>query len=153
MWLCRTIARSPALSSGMTDGEKIQRSVQVAFPQREVRRGDGRREPAVERLGQSQGLVHRVPAELDRDLVQPQLARVEEPQHLDPAEALLAELAKLRRAVLTQVPGVIGLLGAGWRQRQQVWRGDEGDAARRQHRLEVLENGAGVLYVLDRLQE
>src|SRR6185436_2690221 len=65
----------------------------------------------------------------------------------------LAKPAELVRAVLVNVPGVVGLLRARRRQGQQVGRRDVGDPARAEHRLEVLEDRAGVLDVLDRLQE
>src|SRR3954451_1483970 len=137
MWECRTIARSPALpSGGMADGEKIQGSVEVAFAQLEVRGSDRRGKAVIEGLGQAQGLVHAVPAELDRDLVGAQLAGVEEAEQLDPVEVRLAELAELGGTVLVHVPGVVGLLRAGRRQGQKVRGGDVGDPARNEHRLE-----------------
>src|SRR6478609_4577858 len=107
----RMIARSPALSSGdMTDGEEVQRPVEVALLQLEVRGGDRGREAIVERLGQAQRLVDPVPAEPDRDLVRAQLAGVEEAEQLDPGEVGGAKLAELGGAVLAHVPGVVGLL-------------------------------------------
>src|SRR4051812_41412779 len=146
MWEWRTIARSPALSSGgMTDGEEVQGAVEVALLKLEIRGGDCGREAIVERLGQVQRLMDTIPAELDRELVDAQLASVKEAEHLDPGEVGRAEIAELGGAVLAHVPGVVGLLGSRRRQRQQVGRGDVGDAARRQHRLEVLEDRPGVL--------
>src|ERR1044072_8156157 len=150
MWLWRTIARSPADSSAMADGEKVQCSVEVLPREPEVRRGDGRSEAVIEGLCQPQRFVHVIPAKLDYDLVGAQLAGVEETEHLKPVEVGLTKLAELGGAVLAHVPGVVGLLGTGRRQRQQVRRGDVSDSARRQHRLEVLEDRAGVLHVLDR---
>src|SRR6187551_1836912 len=107
MWECRTIARSPALASAMADGEKVQRPVEIALAEPEVGGGDRRGKAVVERLGQAQPLVHAVPAQADRDLVDAQLAGVEEAQHLDPLEVRLAEVAELRHAVLAQVPRVV----------------------------------------------
>src|SRR6188472_1691548 len=133
MWEWRTIARSPALSSGgMADGEEVQGPVEVPLPQLEIRGGDRGREAIVERLGQAQRLVDAVPTELDRELVGAQLASVEEAEHLDPGEVGLAEIAELGGAVLAHVPGVVGLLRPRRRQGQQVRRGDVGDAARGQ---------------------
>src|SRR6478735_2698377 len=96
---CRTIARSPTVSSAMADGEEVQRPVQAALAQGEVRGGDRRGEVVVEGLGQTQRLVDTVPAQLDRDLVCAQLAGVEEPEQLDPVEMVLADRPELRRPV------------------------------------------------------
>src|SRR5215218_7892273 len=132
---CRTIARSPALplrlapligSSLAANGYEIQRRVEVPFPESEVGGGDRRREAVVEPLGQAEALVDAVPAELDRELVDSQLAGVVEAVELDAGEVVLAEAAELGGAVLVDVPGVVGLLGAGRRQRQQVRGRDEG---------------------------
>src|SRR3954462_14538526 len=129
MWEWRTIARSPALSSGgMTDGEEVQGPVEIALLQLEIRGGDRGREAVVEGLGQVQRLVDPVPAQLDRELVGTQLASVEEAEHLDPGKVGRAEIAELGGAVLAHVPGVVGLLGPGRRQRQQVGSGDVGNA-------------------------
>ena len=57
----------------------------------------------------------------------------------------LAERPELLGPVLVDVPGVVGLLRPGRRQGQQVRRRDVGDAARLEHRLEVLEDRARVL--------
>ena len=94
-----------------------------------------------------------VPAQLQGDLVGAQPAGVEEAEQLHPLEALLAEGAELPGPVLAQVPRVVGLLGAGRRQGEQVRGGDVGDPAGGQHRLEALEDRARVADVLDRLQE
>src|SRR4051794_9563127 len=124
---CRTIARSPALpprlapligSSLATDSDEVQCRVQVPFPESEVGGGDRRREAVVERLGQAEALVDRVPAEPDRELVQAQLAGVVEAVELDPGEVVLAETAELGGAVLVHVPGVVGLLRPRGRQGQ-----------------------------------
>src|SRR3954454_9006131 len=155
MWLWRTIARSPTPSpSGDTaDGEEVEGAVEAPFAQAEVGGGDRRGEAVVEGLGQAEALVDRVPAEPDRQLVDAQLAGVEEAEQLDRVEVRLAERPELLGSVLLHVPGVVRLLRSGRRQRQQVRRRDVGDAALRQHRLEVLEDRAGILDVLDRLQE
>src|SRR5258707_15140616 len=145
MWLCKTIARSPALSSGMADSDEVQCPVEVDLPELEVRGGDRRGEAVVEGLGQMQRLVDAVPAQIDRDFLRPQLAGVEETAQLDLLEMRLAERSELRRPVLAHVPRVVGLLGAGRSQRQQVRRRDIDSAAGRQHRLEVLEDRGGVL--------
>src|SRR5215218_5700945 len=139
--------------SRMANGEEIQCSVEILFFQTEVRARDRGGEAVVEGLGQPQVLMDAVPAELDRQLVRAQLAGVKEAEHLDPAEVGLAELPELVGSILLHVPGVVRLLGAGGRQRQQVGGRDEGDAAGREHRLEVLEDRARILDVLDRLQE
>src|SRR5207253_1324370 len=70
--------RSPA------DGEEVQRAREVlALTQREVLLGDRRGEAVVERLGDAQRLVHRVPLEvLQREGVQAELARVVEAEDL-----------------------------------------------------------------------
>ena len=68
-------------------------------------------------------------------------------------EDALAQRPELLGAVLLHVPGVVRLLGARGRQREQVRRRDVGDAARPQHVAEVPQDGRGVLHVLDRLQE
>src|ERR1044072_3563838 len=120
MWECSTIARSPALSSDMTDGQEVQGPVEVLLLQAEIRGRDGGGEAAVEGLGQAQRLVGVVPAQLDRQLVGAQLADVEEAKQLDPGEVGLAEPAELVRAVLVHVPRIVRLLRTGWRQGEQV---------------------------------
>src|SRR6185295_9526943 len=154
MWEWRTIARSPALpSGGMADGEEVQGAVETALAQLEIRGGDRGGEAVVERPGQAETLVDRVPTELDRQLMGSQLAGMEEAEQLHFGEVRLAEPAELLRAVLVDVPRVVGLLGAQRRQGEQVRRRDVGDAAWRQHGPEVLEDRPRVLDVLDRLQE
>src|SRR5689334_12388606 len=108
MWEWRTIARSPALSSGdMADGEEIQCLVEVSLGELEVRSRDGRGEAVIEGLRQAEALVERIPAELDRDLVGTKLAGVMETEQLDLGEVTLAERAELGGAVLLDVPGVV----------------------------------------------
>src|SRR4051812_26190930 len=154
MWECRTMARSPALSSGaMADGDEVERAVQVALPEDEIGAVDRGREAVVKRSGEVKRLVEAIPAELQRQLVGPQLAGMEEAVDLDPGEVGLAELAELPGAVLAHVPGVVGLLGSGGSEGEQVRRRDIGDATGPEHRAEVLEDRAGVLDVLDCLQE
>src|SRR5918994_3753615 len=112
MWLCRTIARSPAvpLSGGTADGEEVQCLIQRGLLQGEIGGGDRRGEAVVEGPGQAEALVDGVPAELDRQLVGAQLAGVEEAEDLDPVEVRLAERPELLGPVLLHVPGVVRLL-------------------------------------------
>src|SRR6478752_4206743 len=161
MWEWRTIARSPAVSpagapdarSCMTDGDEVQRLAEARAAEAEVGGRDRRGEAVVEALGEAEALVDRVPSEPDRDLVDAQLAGVEEAEQLDPLEVRLAELAELLLAVLLDVPGVVGLLSPRRSQGEQVGGRDEDEAARPEQGLEVLEDRPGVLDVLDRLQE
>src|SRR3954453_3337333 len=105
MWECRTMARSPALSSGaMADSDEVERAVEVALPEGKVGAVDRGREAVIERLAQAQRLVGPVPTQLQRQLVDAQLAGVEEAVELDPREVGLAEPAKLGGAVLAHVP-------------------------------------------------
>src|SRR6476660_2011258 len=97
--------------------------------------------------------MQRVPARLDRKLVSPQLARVEQAMQLDAAEDGLAELAELLGPVLADVPGIAGALGSLRRQRKHVRSRHVSHAARAQERAEVLERCLGVLEVLDGLEE
>src|SRR5689334_6400966 len=129
MWLCRTRARSPTLwrrlmaptrSCVAADGEEVQRRVEVPFLQSEVGGRDRRREAVVEGFGQAEPFVHAVPAELDRQLVDAQLAGVEETEQLDLVEVVRAEGPELLGPVLVHVPGVARLLRPGRGQRQQV---------------------------------
>src|SRR5689334_11059078 len=109
MWVWRTTATRPGglTDSRATDGEEVERAVQVAAAQREVARRDRGREAVVERLRDPQARVDGVPAEtLDRDLVRAQPARVEQPEQLDGAELRFAERAELLGAVLVDVPRV-----------------------------------------------
>ena len=122
--------------------------------QGEVTGRDGGREAIVERLGDAQAGVHRVPARvLDRPLVQPQAAGVEEPEQVDRAEVALAQRPVLVRAVLAHVPRVARALGALGGEREDVGRGDVGDAGRADQLPHVGHHGVRVLDVLDRLQE
>src|SRR3954451_21394134 len=108
MWECRTMARSPALSSGdMADSDEVERAVEVALPEGKVGAVDRGREAVVEGFAQAQSLVDPVPAQLQRQLVDAQLAGVEEAVELDLGKVRLAELAKLGSAVLAHVPGVV----------------------------------------------
>src|ERR1700760_368895 len=154
MWECRTMARSPALSSGaMADSDEVERAVEVALPEGKVGAVDRGREAVVEGLAQAQRLVDTIPAQLQRQLVGAQLAGVEEAVDLSPREVRLAELAKLGGTVLVYVPGVVGLLRPGGSEGEQVGRGYVSDAARLEHRAKVLQDRSGILHVLDRLQE
>ncbi len=74
------------------DGDEVERLVEVglsSIAKREVRCGDRRRESVVERLRDSQALVDAIPAQIERDLMDPQLPRVEEAQDLDAGEVRL----------------------------------------------------------------
>jgi hypothetical protein len=86
----------------------------------------------------------------DRQLVRAQLARMEQPEHLDVREVRVQQRPELGGTVLVHVPRVAGALGAGRREREHVRRRDVGDVA---DSLEVLEQLARFLHVLDRLQE
>src|SRR6476619_1678637 len=105
----RTIARSPAMSlpgalpaarSCMADGDEVQRLLEALAAEAEVGGGDRRSEAVVEALGEPEALVDGVPAEPDRDLVDAQLAGVEEAEQLDPLEVRLAERPELLLPVL-----------------------------------------------------
>src|SRR6266540_3536118 len=127
---CRTIARSPT-SSGMADRQKIESLVEIAAPgDLEVRGGDGWDEPRVEGLRDPEGRVDAVPAEAQRHLMDPQLARMEDAQELDAREVGLEEGPVLGDRVLAQVPRVAGLLRPGRRKRAAVGRGHIGDGRR-----------------------
>src|ERR1700742_1223015 len=106
----RTIARSPTVPaadatpraadcSGPADGKEVERAVEVPAREAEVGGGDRGREAVVERPGQAEARVDRVPPEVERPAVDAQLARVEEAEQLDPAEVRGAELAELGRPV------------------------------------------------------
>ena len=100
----RQVAGGPPGALGarscMADGEEVQRPLEAPAAEAEVGGGDRRREAVVEALGEPEALVDRVPAEPDRDLVDAQLAGVEEAEQLDPLEVRLAELAELLLPVL-----------------------------------------------------
>src|SRR3954452_12367536 len=107
MWEWRTIARSPAVRSGITDRHEVQRPIEVAGPQAEVPGADRRDEAVVERLGEAERRVDAVPPEVDGELVGPQLASVEEAEQLDRREVRLQQLSVLAGVVLAQMPGVV----------------------------------------------
>src|SRR4051812_31253400 len=98
----------------MADGDEVQRPLQLLPAEPEVGNGDRRGEAVVEAPGQAEALVEGVPAELDRDLVDAQLAGVKQAEQLDPLEVGLAERAELLMPVLLDVPWVVGLL-CPWR--------------------------------------
>src|SRR4051812_40039524 len=106
MWEWRTIARSPAVRSGITDRDEVQRPIQVAVTQAEVPGADRRDEAVVERRGDAEGRVDAVPSEADGELVGPQLASVEQTEQLDACEMRPQQVAVLAGVVLAQVPGV-----------------------------------------------
>ena len=91
-----------------------------------------------------------VPARADGELVQAQLAGVEQAEQLDGGEVRLQQGAVLADVVLAQVPGVVGLLGARRRQGEAVGGGDVGD---RGDSRDPIEQPLGLVDVLDRLQE
>src|SRR5262245_51683818 len=105
MWEWRTIARSPTVRSAvkgtqlgrMADGEEVERAVEIALAQGEVRGRDRRGEAIVEGLGEAEARVDPVPAETQCQLVGAQLAGVEEAEQLDPREPALAKRPKLGR--------------------------------------------------------
>src|SRR5262245_28833478 len=99
MWEWRTIARSPVVSSCMADGDEVERLLERGVPEAEVGGRDRRCETVIEGLREAEALVDRVPAELDRDLVGTQPSGVEEAEHLDPVEVVLAEPPELLRPV------------------------------------------------------
>src|SRR5580658_9110170 len=100
MWVCSTIASAPRSRPTLTAGppasshrgtprsssrpayrEEVQRPVHVGLlggAQREVADGDRGREPVVEALGHAEAGMQPVPAELQRELVGAQLARMEQ---------------------------------------------------------------------------
>src|SRR6266480_3029588 len=103
---CSTIARSPTggcsawplarASSAMANRQEVQSLVEIAVAgDLEVGRGDGGHETRVEGLREAEGRVHAVPAEPQRQLVQAQLAGVEDAQYLDSREARLQQRAVL----------------------------------------------------------
>src|SRR3954451_16005963 len=123
---CSTIARSPR--SGMTDRKEVERAVEVSLrAQPEVRGGDRWNKSLVERLGDPQRGVDSVPARPQRELVEPQFSGVEDTQDLDPGEVGIEQLAVLGERVLPEMPRVLRLLRARWREGQAVGRGDVGD--------------------------
>src|SRR3712207_9282920 len=90
------------------------------------------RSPVVEAPGQPELRVHGVPPRaLDGELVDAQLARVEQPEQLDGPEVRLAQRAELLGAVLLDVPRIARLLGPLGRQRQHVGCRDVRHAAGR----------------------
>src|SRR5258708_7186854 len=94
------------------DREEVKCLVKIARANPEVTLGDRRREAVVEALRQAQPRVNAVPARAQRQLVRSQLARMEDAQQLDRAEDTRAQLAKLLRAVLDQMPWIAGTVGA-----------------------------------------
>ena len=91
-----------------------------------------------------------VPAGLQRQLVQAQLAGVKYAVDLDRLELRRDQLAVLGGRVLAQMPGVFGLLRPLGRQGEPVRSRDVGDGRRLR---EVRQQLGRALDVLDRLQE
>src|SRR3954454_7483068 len=116
MWEWRTIAKSPAERSaiklGAANSQEVQGLVERAGLQLEVAGADCRDEAVIERLGDVEGGMDPVPAAPDGELVDAQLARVEETEDLDAPEMRLQQGAVLVGVVFAQVPGVVGLLRA-----------------------------------------
>src|SRR4051794_21548496 len=118
MWLWRTSASAPLTTpSDPADSEEVERAIEVRpvalGAQDEVPLGDRRREAVVEGLRDPEAPVHVVPAGVaQRELVDAELACVEEPQQLDAGEVGGAERAELVRPVLLDVPRVPRALGA-----------------------------------------
>src|SRR5262245_52541495 len=150
MWECRTIARSPAVRSAITDGDEVQRPVEVAGSQSEVPGADRRDEAVVEGLGDVERRVEAIPAEPEGELMGTELARMEQTEQSDAAEVRLEELEVLILVVLAQMPGVVGLFGAGRREGEAVWCRDV--RGPREPR-DPFEEAPGLLDVLDGLEK
>src|SRR5215212_6018903 len=130
MWECRTIARSPTGEprSRTADRQEVERAVEIASGGHpEVGRADRRHEPGVEGLGDPEGRMDPVPSRAQRELVQAKPPGVEHAMDLDLREVRIEEAAVLVDGVLAQMPRVLRLLGAGWREGQAVRRGDVGE--------------------------
>src|SRR3712207_5639877 len=104
MCVWSTIASSPR--SATQHRQEVERAVERALAQREVGLRDGRGEPLVERAGDAEPRVQAVPPGAQRQVVQAELAGVEEPEQLDVREAVGAQLAELLGPVLADVPRV-----------------------------------------------
>src|SRR5947209_18601993 len=112
MWVCRTMASDPVrlIGSAPAPGKEVRRPVELTVLKCEIARGDGRREPVVEPLGDPQPGVQAVPAQSQGQGMPAQLAGVEQTQQLHLAEHRPAQRFELQGAVLTDVPRVAGLL-------------------------------------------
>src|SRR4029450_10774353 len=125
MWECNTTARSPTERSAMAYGDEVEGALQVGPAQGEIAGRDRGDEAGVERPRQVQGGVDAVPAQAQGELMEAELACVEEAEHLHPGEAWPDPRAGFGEGVLAQVPGVVGLLRARRRQGQAVGGRDE----------------------------
>src|SRR6266550_4937563 len=106
----RTIARSPTGAawtgsgrSGTADSEEVEGPTEVGSIralEREVGRGNRGDEAVVEALGETERRVDAVPARADRELVEAELAGVEEAEELDALEVGLEQVAVLAGVVL-----------------------------------------------------
>src|SRR5436190_13177196 len=107
----RTIARSPTgrvtgpvrEPSGTADREEVQRPREVGLVrplQREVGRGDRGDEAVVEALGEPERGVDAVPAHPEGELVEAELAGVEDAEQLDAREVGLEQGAVFGDGVL-----------------------------------------------------
>src|SRR3984957_20122914 len=97
--------------------------------------------------------MNRVPTQCECKLVDAQFAGVEQAEHLYVIEDLAAQRSELAGAIFLEVPRVVGLLGAGWGEREHVGRRYVRGSAWRQGRAQVLEHGDRIVHVLDRLQK
>src|SRR5436190_23837837 len=98
----------------MADREEVDGAIEVSIGcDLEVRGGDCGYEAGVEGPRQAKRSVNPVPSHPQRQLVDSQLAGVEDPQHLGAGEAWRQQSAILGRRVLPEVPWVVGPLGAG----------------------------------------
>src|SRR4051794_32273930 len=100
-------------------GDEVERAPEVApGAQREVARRDRGHEAVVEAPRDAEPRVDRIPPEaLDANLVDRELAGVEQAVELDVGEVRAAQVAELARAVLAHVPRVAGTLRPGRRER------------------------------------
>src|SRR5262249_4408404 len=112
--------------SALANSQEVERAVEVAAAQPEVPGADRRDEAVVERPREAKRRVDAIPAQPDGELMGLQLAGVEDAEQLDAREAGLEQGAVLALVVLTQMPGVVRLLGAGRREREPVGGGDVG---------------------------
>src|SRR5581483_6578367 len=81
-----------ARSSSMADGQEVERRVEVAVgAQLEVGRRDRGHEAIVEGLREAKGAVHAVPPQPQGQLVDAQLSRVVDAEHIDVGEVGLEQ--------------------------------------------------------------
>jgi SAM-dependent methyltransferase len=97
--------------------------------------------------------VNAVPPGPNRELVEAQLARVEESEQINRSERRAHKRLELVRRVFTNVPGIARALGAGRGERESVRRRHIGGSARHQQRPKPRQQVLRLVHVLDRLQE